>query len=58
MQMMVAICVLVSLCGCTDGEWRAGEWKDMENMCRGSRGCDAPCQGGESSAQSGCNEAL
>ena len=57
MRMICAICVLVSLCGCTDGEWRAGEWKDMENMCRDSAFCSAPCAGGESAAQSGCVEA-
>ena len=58
MRMIWAIAVLLGLSGCTDGEWRAGEWNDMENMCRGSGSCDAPCRGGESSAQSGCNEAL
>jgi hypothetical protein len=53
-----AVCVLVGLAGCTDGEWRADEWNDMENMCRGSAYCSAPCRGGESSAQSGCNEGM
>jgi hypothetical protein len=57
MRMAIALCVLASLAGCTDGEWRAGEWNDMENMCRDSAFCSAPCTGGESSAQSGCIEA-
>jgi hypothetical protein len=56
--MVIALCGLVCLAACTDGEWRAGEWNDMENMCRGSAYCSAPCQGGQSSAQSGCVEAL
>jgi hypothetical protein len=52
-----ALTVSFLLCGCTDGQWRAGEWRDMENMCRNSALCSAPCRGGESSAQDGCIEA-
>ena len=56
MRIVIALCMFVGLGGCTDGEWRAGEWNDMENMCRDSAYCSAPCQGGQSSAQSGCVE--
>jgi hypothetical protein len=57
MRTVTAFCVLLSLAGCTDGEWRAGEWNDMENMCRDSAQCSAPCQDGQSEAGSGCVEA-
>lgn len=56
MRRAFALCMLVNLAACTDGEWRAGEWNDMQNMCRDSAFCSAPCQGGQSSAQSGCVE--
>ena len=54
--MAATLYVLTSLTACTDGEWRAGEWKDMENMCRGSAYCSAPCQDGQSESRSGCVE--
>jgi hypothetical protein len=57
MIMAIVLLSLIGLAACTDGEWRAGEWKDMENMCRGSASCSAPCQGGQSESQGGCVEA-
>jgi hypothetical protein len=56
MRVAIVFYVVVNLAACTDGEWRAGEWNDMQNMCRDSAICSAPCQGGQSSAQSGCVE--
>jgi hypothetical protein len=56
--MVFALQALLCLAACADGEWHAGEWNDMENMCRDSGFCSAPCQGGQSSAQSGCVEGL
>ena len=57
MRIVIALCALVSLAACADGEWRAREWNDMENMCRSSPNCSATCQNGQSEARSGCVEA-
>jgi hypothetical protein len=57
LRLALGFCVLFNVTACTDGEWRAGEWNDMENMCRGSAYCSAPCQGGQSESQGGCVEA-
>ena len=57
MRVAIALCVLLGFAACSDGEWRAGEWNEMENMCRGSAYCSAPCQDGQSESGSGCVEA-
>ena len=57
MRVAALLSVLLGLAACTDGEWRAGEWNDMENMCRDSSSCSAPCQDGQSESRSGCVEA-
>jgi len=57
MRIGIVLCVLFSLAACTDGEWRAGEWNDMENMCRDSTHCSVPCQDGQSESRNGCVEA-
>jgi hypothetical protein len=56
MRLVFVLGMFIGLTACTDNEWRAGEWNDMEKMCRDSAFCSAPCQGGQSSAQSGCVE--